>query len=202
MSNSSTDQNQTLDKPDEKSEPKFSGLAIAGAFWWWAIVCAVCPTYYGIDTWPKFIFYGLTVISLFVTIVLAFFDLAGLLDMEPLKSWGFGIAFLFLSAAFFVFERQITNYQVFSTFIKFMTLLLASIGGALVSWGFSDIQPRSKPTNNDKTDPVSSPPTDSSQESARTPANKTIDTAKTVTVALLTLATAIVSLIRAIRTPP
>ena len=125
-------------KPKEnKPSPPTSGIAIAGAFWIWGFILLYTPPYLGIIGVWKYPFYVLGFIGLTISLAGALIELGKLRHSEGLSNWGASIVFLLPALALYLLVKyqHIAGALVIPT--KIAILLLVAMGVPFIFLGIS-----------------------------------------------------------------
>jgi hypothetical protein len=175
---------------EKKPSPPTSGLAIAGAMWIWGALLMYAPSYLGIVGGWEYLFYIPGFVSLIISLAGALMEIGKLRQSEGLSYWGASLVFLLPAFALYllVYYQRITGRLILIA--KIAVLLLAAFGVPFVFLGISHFfwskeTPKESQAHSEHSDPISK------VEKAK----PTLEVAANILVAMLALATAIVTLV-------
>jgi len=174
----------------KKPDPPTIGLSIVADLWLWGILFLFVPSYFNIVSRWQYVFIVLGFLSLIISFAGALTELGKLWQSEGLTYWGVSLVFLIPSVALFL---AVENQRISESFIvasKISALILLAIGGPLFFQGIPYFF--WKEGVNDKNNNL----TDADIQIKKSQTRKVnLEIIANVFVALLALATAIVTLI-------
>ncbi len=175
---------------EKKPSPPTSGLAIAGAMWIWGALLMYAPSYLDIVGGWEYLFYVPGFISLIISLAGALIEIGKLRQSEGLSYWGVSLVFLLPALAIYLLVdyQRITGGLI--VLAKIAVLLLVAFGVPFVFLGISYFFWKKEPSQVRLASSEDTQPAKTIEK-----AKPTLEIAANILVAMLALATAIVTLV-------
>jgi hypothetical protein len=183
--------NKTKQK-EKKPTPPTSGLAIAGALWIWGFLLMYTPSYLGILGWWEYTFYVLGFIALTISLAGALTELGKLRQSEGLSYWGVSLVFLLPALALYLLVKYQHIAVMMVLLAKIAFLLLIAIGVPFIFLGISYFFWKKENVESERN------PSERVALSKVEKVKPTLEVMANIFIALLALATAIVTLVEKI----
>jgi len=177
---------------EKKPGPPTLGLAVVADLWLWGALLLFAPNYLGIASGWQIPFYVLGGLALLISFGGALTELGKLWKTEALSYWGAGIVLLIPAAALYIaIGRQLITGAL-GVVAKVGALILTAIGGGLFLHGIPYLFWRQDSRTKESSSGPADAPDSVDEKRARRKAN--FEAIASIVVALLSLATAVVTL--------
>ncbi len=184
--------NRKSKQSEKKPRPPALGLAVVADLWLWGSLLLFAPNYFGIVSGWQIPFYVLGGLALVISFGGALIELGRLWKTEALSYWGAAIILLVPAGALCVsIERQFITGAL-GIIARIGVLILTAIGGSLFFHGVPYLFWQQNGKAGESLPDSVKVPDNSGEKQAKRKAN--METIANVIVALLSLATAIVTL--------
>jgi hypothetical protein len=125
---------------DDANTSKYTGFATAAAFSLLAILLWLAPSYIGFSGWLQWICYVVGALSVSISFFGALSELADLLKIEALTTFGVGLIFLVPATLLHLVAVYASPSQDWlANVIKVSALILTALGGFLVFYGMAEV---------------------------------------------------------------
>ncbi|MGC8788106.1 MAG: hypothetical protein ACP5Q1_11845 [Anaerolineae bacterium] len=149
-----------MSKQKEKvksSSPPGAGLVVAALFWLWSAVLFCAPVYLNLTGYWRTLLYVLGSIFLAISFARAGLELARAFKNRAFCYWGLGMLFTSPAAVLHVITLCNSLPFVWTFVLRLLVLVLLSIGGAFLLYGFPYLLWNPKEGVNDSDAHVASP---------------------------------------------
>ncbi len=123
------------ESPSEKQKPSTLGLGTVATLWLWGALLLFTPQYLGIIHPWRILFFVIGGLGIIISFAGALLELGKLWDSEGLEYWGVSLVFMIPAAALYVGVWQQLIDHPFVVPAKIAFLLLTAVGGSLFFHG-------------------------------------------------------------------
>lgn len=120
-----------------KPRPPGSGLAVVASFWLWGALLFYAPTYLSATGGWRVFLNVLGGICLAISVAGAGTELGRMFRSEALSYWGVGLLFVLLAVLLHIATLGNRLLVVWTIVARLSVLLLVSVGGSIILYGFS-----------------------------------------------------------------
>lgn len=172
---------------EEKIDPKGLGFAAVASLWLWGAMALFTPAYFGFTSsgW-SWLLYIIGTVLLLISFGGALIELGNLIKNEAFSYWGVSLVFLIPALLLFILIQQQILFGGFILISKIAAMLLLTIGGPMFFHGISYLF--LKEGEKEKTTPIQ-------EETKR---KTSLEIVGNILIALFSLTTAIVALVKVI----